>query len=109
MPNNVLPIIGQLGNVALGVALLIIAQLSRRLGRVTKARSYYIANYLAAILIWIGVAIRLWLIITNPLDLATIDDQHGYILLSEGLLASGVTIGSIVTWYYWSWLVAERD
>lgn len=106
---TIVHMIGLLGFVAIGIALIVVAHLSRRLGKVTLARPYYYLNYLAACLIWVGVAVRFFFITRGQAYLEALNSNLGYILLSDGLPALGITLGLIVTWYYWSWLVAERD
>jgi len=102
-------IIGLLGQFAIGVALIVLARLSKRLGKVTHARRYYIGNYIAAFLIVLGGVLRLYFI-TQGVDALRAPNQNMlYTLFSDGLSAIGITLGLIVTWYYWSWLLAERD
>lgn len=100
---------GLLGFFAIGVALIVLGRLSQHLGKVTQARSYYLGNYFAAVLIWAGALSRFYFITRGQSILDASDDNLVYILLIDGLLALGVTIGLMVTWYYWSWLLAERD
>jgi hypothetical protein len=102
-------ILGLLGYFATGIALIVLARLSQRLGHVTHARPYFIGNYIAAGLVWMGLLTRLYYIVKGSefLDAASLDML--YILLSDGLPAIGVTLGLVVTWFYWSWLLAERD
>ncbi|MGB7340469.1 MAG: hypothetical protein WBC91_16345 [Phototrophicaceae bacterium] len=102
-------IIGLFGFIAIGIALVILGRLSARLGKVTQARSYYLGNYLAACLIWLSVAFRFYFITRGQSNMAASDGNLVYILGVDGLLAFGITLGLIVTWYYWSWLLAERD
>jgi len=102
-------IAGLLGFFSIGAALIVLGRLSQRFGKVTQARPYYIGHYIAALLVWGGVLSRL-LFITRGLPLnAASDGNLVYILLNDGLPAIGITLGLIITWYYWSWLLAERD
>ncbi len=102
-------IVGLMGLMAVAVALFILARLSRRLGTVTHAQPQYRGLYLAALLVLGGVAARLGYL-TNFIGSGG-DLTHNlvYIVLCDGLPALGVTLGVMVTWYYWSWLLAERD
>lgn len=100
---------GLLGFFAIGVALIVLARLSQTLGKVTQARPYFVGNYIAAGLIWGGGLVRFYFITRAQSNLPAPDDNLVYILLSDGLPALGMTLGLVVTWYYWSWLLAERD
>ena len=102
-------ILGMLGYIAVCIALIVLAHLSQRLGHVTHARPYYMGHYLAAGLIGLGVAIRLFFIIQGADALLDPSIEVLYTVLTDGLPAVGVTVGLVVTWYYWSWLLAERD
>jgi hypothetical protein len=104
---SLLSALGLLLWVAVIVTLVVLAQLSQRLGSVTHARPYYRWYYGAACLVAIAVVIR----VVNdqpPLAASTNLNILG-IILHDGFQATGLTIGLIVTWYYWSWLLAERD
>lgn len=88
-------------------AILTIAVLSRRLGSVTGARPYYLGMYIAAVMVMIGAILRLL-----PADRAQpepVQPHIGVVLLTDGLIALGVTVAVAIAWYYWSWLLAERD
>ena len=100
---------GLFGYIAIGVLFVVIAQLSERLGRVTRAKSYYLANYLAAALLWAGATARFYFITRGQAFLDASESKVMYILLCDGLPALGTLIGLLATWYYWSWLLAERD
>jgi hypothetical protein len=105
-----LDLLGLLGWTATGVALWVLGRLSRRLGRVTRARSLYYGLYIGAGLIWAGMAARgLFLLQANAAGDALRSSSILYTLLADGLPAVGITLGLLVTWYYWSWLLAERD
>lgn len=109
MINIAVHAVGLVGYFAIGIALIIIGRLSQRLGKVTQARPYFIGNYVSAGLIWAGALVRFYFITRGQADLPAQDDNLVYILLSDGLPALGITLGLLVTWYYWSWLLAERD
>lgn len=102
-------IAGLLGYLAIGFTLIVLARLSKKLGEVTHARPFYRGNYLAAVLVWAGVLARFYFITGDQSNFTASDDNLLYILLIDGLPALGVTLGLMVTWYYWSWLLAERD
>lgn len=100
---------GLLGMTSICMLLLVMALLSRRLGTVTKAAPYYRGFYLAAIFVAIGVGAR---IIHLQSEVAQIEELHQnikWVLLYNGAPTLGVTIGLVVAWRYWSWLLAERN
>jgi len=102
-------VVGLIGFMAIGVAMVVLGRLSQRLGKVTHARPYFVGNYLAAGLIWMGAIARFYFITGGQGNSEASNGNLVYILLIDGLPALGVTIGLMVTWYYWSWLLAERD
>jgi hypothetical protein len=90
---------------AIAGALLWLALLSRRLGKVTHAPPHYIGLFVAAALVGASAVLRivnLWLGVD-------VDGWWGWALLYNGLPALGVTVGLVFAWRYWSWLFAERD
>lgn len=101
--------LGLIAYLAMGVALLVLAQLSKRLGSVTHARPYYRGYYIAVVLIWVGMFIRLFFITRGQSFLQAANVKLVYTLISDGSPAIGITIALIVTWHYWSWLLAERN
>lgn len=104
---TLLSVLGLMLWVALIVTLLVLARLSQRLGGVTHARPYYRWYYVAAAMLFLSLLIRISQI-QPPLAASSNMTILG-IILHDGLQALGLTIGLIVTWYYWSWLLAERD
>lgn len=99
---DLLPVVST-GSVA--VALLILARLSRRLGLVTRAPRYYRLFYLAAALLIISAIARF----INEIQQVsiTINDPI-WVTIYLGFPAIGLTLGVIIAWRYWSWLLAER-
>jgi hypothetical protein len=89
------------------ITLIVLAELSQRLGAVTHARPYYRWYYGAAFLL--GVAKIIHILNLQPLLAASPNVTILGMVLHDGLQALGLTIGLIITWYYWSWLLAERD
>lgn len=104
-----LHIAGLIGQVMIGLALWVLARLSRRLGNVTRAKAYFRGLYVAAGLVWSGVVAHLYFITRSQATKEALESNMVYTLLSDGLPALGTTLGLLVTWYYWSWLLAERD
>lgn len=98
-----------LGPFSVGLSLVLLARLSKRLGHVTHARAYYIGLYFAAGLVWIGAGARLYNGLVGQVSAADLQHNALWIILYNGLPALGVTLGIVIVWYYWSWLLAERD
>jgi hypothetical protein len=101
--------VGLVGLLSIGVALVVLARLSQRLGDVTHVRPYYLLLYVAAALVWGGAIVRLYFLMVSDTSLDVPNQRLLYTLLSDGLPAAGLTLGLLVTWFYWSWLLAERD
>ncbi|HLU12286.1 MAG TPA: hypothetical protein VK003_21590 [Oceanobacillus sp.] len=104
-----LDMLGLCGPASIGIALVILGLLSKRLGSATRAPNYYIGFYVAAGLVFLSVAVQA----ANLLfDLASGDElieSWVWVFLYNGLPALGVTVGVIFAWRYWSWLLAERS
>ncbi|PJF29821.1 MAG: hypothetical protein CUN52_06420 [Phototrophicales bacterium] len=99
-------ILAGFGMMAIAILLMVLGLLSRRLGRVTRSNRYYGIFFMATILMLIGVGGRFWVFIhtdTNSYD------NLWWIMIYNGAPALGLTLGVIVAWHYWSWLLAERD
>lgn len=97
-----------LGMSGVGVLLLVLALLSRRLGGVTRASAYYIGLYIAALLFFVSAGVRLWHWFNPPSTPIDLTSDVIWILLYHGAPALGLTLGVVVAWRYWSWLLAER-
>lgn len=99
---------GALGMLATSFLLILLGRLSQRLGRVTRAKASYIWFYVASALVFVGAALRAAVAfnLQNPEDLT---QSVFWILLYNGMPALGLTLGLIVAWRYWSWLLAERS
>jgi hypothetical protein len=89
---------------SIGITLIVLGLLSRRLGEQTQAKPYYLGFYAAAILIAISTIAQL-------LDalLGVADNSALWVIIADGFPAAAVTIGVVFAWRYWSWLLAERD
>lgn len=97
------------GFFAVGITLILLARLSRRLGHVTQVRSYHRGFYVAAALVWVGFIARLVNLLTGVAGNTNLNQNILWIMLYNGIPAVGLTLGVVVAWYYWSWLLAERD
>lgn len=104
-----LNLIGALAPAGIGVALVVLGILSRRLGKATRARPLYAGFYAAAALLFVTAGLH----IANAfLNFANVNEQVAdpfWVVLFNGLPAIGVTIGLVLAWRYWSWLLAERS
>jgi len=100
---------GLLGLISIGVALLVMGLLSKRLGSVTRAPRYYFGCYVAALMIAVSVLARLLNVGRGVEAVAELNRDLGWVLLYNGLPALAITLGLFVAWRYWSWLLAERN
>ncbi len=97
-------LLGSLGPVSIMILLVVIGLLSKRLGEQTHAKPYYLGFYVAALLMLISAATRILSAILNVPD-----DDIRWIVVEDGLPALALTMGVLIAWRYWSWLLAERD
>jgi hypothetical protein len=105
-------LLSPLGIVAVIFLFFILARLSEKLGAVTRMPPYYRW-------FWIGMGfLGIALIAQLAYISVSLTEQPSHWLLSGSLfylvtyhvpLAIGVTIGLVVTWRYWGWLLTERD
>jgi hypothetical protein len=89
----------------------ILARLSERFGSVIKMRPRYRYYYTALIFLSIGWLANLIVILANLMPAALQEWFYSpwFLLLAYYLpLGIGLTIGLVITWSYWSWLVADR-
>lgn len=101
-------LLAAIGIAGIGIALLVLASLSQRLGSVTRAPRYYLGFYLGAALIGISVLARLLNIGRGTQAAQELVRDPLWVILYIGLPAVALTIGVIIAWRYWSWLLAER-
>jgi hypothetical protein len=98
-------LVGVLGPASVAVMLFVMAFLSKKLGGVTQAKPYYLGFYAASFLIALSAGVRL----ARLFDASLLADVGLWGVIYNGLFATGVTIGLVVAWRYWSWLLAERN
>ncbi|MBN1887966.1 MAG: hypothetical protein JW850_08235 [Thermoflexales bacterium] len=99
--------LGFIGLLSILFMLYILANLSRRLGSVTKMKPYYWGFYVAMGLIAVAIIAR---IIQSSLQLSSGVEPYppGLYLLAYHLpLALAVTLGAVIAWRYWGWLFRE--
>lgn len=105
-------LLGTLGTLSLLLLIYILAKLSERFGSVIKMRPLYRYYYTALIFLAIGYLAHLAAAqaVLAPESMPTWVLAPWFLLLAHHLpLTIGVTIGFIITWRYWSWLVTEQD
>lgn len=87
--------------------LVVLALISRRMGRVTRAAPHYMGFIAAAALVAAGLAARA-LDAARGAEPAAVHGDSGALLLYTALPALGLTLALVAAWRYWSWLLAER-
>ena len=101
--------IGLLGMFSIVVALVLLGLLSKRMARATRTPAYYLGFYVAAVFVAIGVLARLINLTDRVAPSANMHDNIAWVVLYNGAPTLGVTLGVIIAWRYWSWLLAERS
>ncbi len=109
--NIIAALFGSAGLIAVIHIVFILAELSQRLGAVTKMRQYYRGFYLGAICLFIALLARLLRIgtfYTPPQTAAFLNDDLFYLIVYSFPLALGATIVLLITLRYWDWLFKEK-
>jgi hypothetical protein len=110
--NIVSAILGSVGLAAILFALAILALFGRKLGAVTKMRSFYQGYYAAIACVGLALVIRLVRVSVAWSSPQSIPEALGspifYLFLYHLPLAIGLTLALGITWYYWGWLLKER-
>ncbi|MCK6576767.1 MAG: hypothetical protein L6Q98_01545 [Anaerolineae bacterium] len=91
---------------AVAFAFLVLGLLSRKLGTATRARSYYLGFFAAAMCMLVSGGAR-FLYALLPVESGTVAD-FARVLMIDGLPALAATLAVMMAWRYWSWLLAER-
>lgn len=102
-------LLGLLGPLSICITFVLLGLLSRRLGRVTRTRPFYIGFYIAALLVASSALARALHLGMNTELVARLQAEELLVLAYSGLMALGVTIAAFVAWRYWSWLLSERS
>ena len=100
--NNFVSFLGLAGPASVVIALIVMAQLSQRLGAVTKRAPLYRWFYLSVALMIGALFVRL-ITLFMPDSLGA--DAALYYDVPQ---AASLIIAVIVAWRYWSWLLNER-
>lgn len=98
--NNILALLSLLGPISVIVALVVIAQLSQRLGAVTKRPPIYRWFYVSVALVAVSIVERLITFVAP--------DSFNTPLLYDLPFAAALVIAVVIAWRYWSWLLSER-
>lgn len=107
-----LTLLSPIGTISTIFLFFILARLSEKLGAVTRMPAHYrwfwVGNgFLGAALI--SQLLRITISLTGQTGYLLFNDPVFYIITYYLPMAIGVTIGLIVTWRYWSWLLTERN
>ncbi|NLE77642.1 MAG: hypothetical protein GX605_12945 [Chloroflexi bacterium] len=107
----VLALAGCLGEAAIVYAILILRQLSEKLGSVTKMRPYYRGYYVAIALLGVALLSRLVHIGTvlggTTQSVSFLGEEAFYLLTHHLPLALGISVALGITIKYWGWLLRE--
>jgi len=101
-------LLGLAGPLAIFVLLIVLGLLSRRMGSVTLTPPYYLWFYVAALLMGISLVARTINVGRGRAAAIVLHEDPIMIILYVFLPAVALTIAAVVTWRYWSWLLAER-
>jgi small-conductance mechanosensitive channel len=102
-------LVGAIAPLGIAIALLVLGMLSRRLGKATRARPLYFGFFAAAVLLFITALLHIANAFIGFAPLTDPVTDPFWVLVFNGLPAIGVTIGLVLVWRYWSWLLAERS
>lgn len=100
-------LLSTLGPLGICMMFLVLGELSRRLGRVTRVRAYHRGFYFSALLMGLNTLLHVLLAVGVPLP-AVLRSEGVLMVVFAGFPALSLTIGLGVAWRYWSWLLAER-
>jgi len=104
--------LGTIGPLSVIYLFYILARLSERLGSVQKMTPAYRYYYVAICFMGVGFISQLIIIQVSlmPQNFSQWLSSPLFLLLTYHLpMAVGVTLGLIITWKYWSWLITDQD
>lgn len=107
-----MPLLGTLGILSVIFLFYTLARLSERLGAVQKMSLRYRYYYVAIAFLAVAYLTQLLVsrAISAPEKFPNWLTSLWFVLLAHHLpLTVGVSIGMVVTWHYWSWLVAKHQ
>jgi hypothetical protein len=98
-------ILGSFGILSIIILFVILAKLSQRFGAVIKMPPVYRYYYTALVLLAISYITH----VVSVTDIISVETTLAWVLLATYYLplVFGVTLGLIITWRYWNWLVTE--
>ena len=105
-------LLGALGTLSILVIIYILAKLSERFGSVVRMRPRYRYYYIALGFLAVGWLVQLLVLAAGltPTGIQNWLISPWVLLIGYYLpMTIGVTLGLVITWSYWSWLVAERN
>ncbi|MFQ3659664.1 MAG: hypothetical protein SNJ54_12005 [Anaerolineae bacterium] len=94
---------------AVAVAVASLGRLSQRMSRVTQTPPYYYGLYLAGVFIIVAALVTFVLQSGLLANLTEIVQNSLQVVIADMLAALGITLALPIAWYYWSWLLSERD
>lgn len=110
--NIVGAILGSMGLVSILYALVILAQFGRKLGAVTRMKAFYKGYYVSAACVALALVTRFIraAVFWAPGDAIPplLNSPLFNLLLYHLPLAIGLSLGLVITWHYWSWLLKEQ-
>lgn len=101
---------GSLGLFSLLLATWIFAQLSKRLGEVTKLPRYYRGFYVSMVCLSTAIIahfLRTSVFLAESVGPSVFHSDVFYLLTYYLPLAAGMTIDLAIVWRYWNWLLRE--
>lgn len=96
------------GYSSVAVVLILVGLLSKRLGEANRTDAGYRGFFAAAWILCVSVGIRLFNHAARFADAEMLAQSIPWILIYDGLPALAVTLGVVLAWRYWGWLLAER-
>ena len=106
--NNGMALLGTFGTLSVIYLLYILLKLSQRLGSVQKMAPAYKYYYMAMIFVAVGYMTNL-LIALAPHSLAGWLTSPWVLIFGYYLpMSIGLTVGLVITWRYWSWLLTNQ-
>lgn len=101
----ILALLSTLAPTSLFILLIVLGELSRRLGEVVKRRPVFHWFYIAAGICLVAILIRLTSLRFSPAALQDMGGNTSLAVMYTVTLALSSVIGIIVGWHYWGWLI----